>query len=127
MDTQAIANEVISSVGTSQNSGLVNPAFQELFEKAERYRTAERVARNHGSVGRLTDEEAAEETATRQTLIEAWYKSTDKFWVIKCKICGKHTGADPIMPGSEFTKSQCLLLARLSAPIRGPVRRTLGV
>jgi hypothetical protein len=54
------------------------PEFGELFDKAERYRTAKRTADNHREFGMLTSQEAAEEEATRLEFAKAYKAFEDK-------------------------------------------------
>jgi hypothetical protein len=46
--------------------------FKALFEKMQAYRTAKNVADNHREHHMLTDQEAAEERATKKVFLDAY-------------------------------------------------------
>jgi hypothetical protein len=69
-----LAQDVVNAWGVNMQAGsaprLTNK-FKELFNKACLYQNARRLAKNHRQFHALSEEEAAEEQATRQAFAEA--------------------------------------------------------
>jgi hypothetical protein len=56
----------------SGNAALLNPQFKSLLDKACLYRDARRLADNHRKHNVVTEQQAAEEKATRQSFAKAY-------------------------------------------------------
>jgi hypothetical protein len=70
-----LAQEVVDVWGMYMQSGsspLLSDAFNDLLDKACRYRTTKMVADSHREVGVLSESFAAEEEETRQELAQAY-------------------------------------------------------
>jgi len=75
----ALAQDVVNAWGVNfqaGNNGFLAADFNDLLDKACRFRTIKRLADNHREFGMLTELDAAEEGATRRAFAEA-YK---RFW-----------------------------------------------
>jgi hypothetical protein len=75
----ALAQDVVNAWGVNVqagNSGFLAADFNDLLDKACRFRTMKRLADNHREFGMLTETDAAEVVATRQAFAEAYRR----FW-----------------------------------------------
>jgi hypothetical protein len=70
-----LAQEVVNAWGVNMRAGnaaFLTGEFKAVFDRACRYRSAKNGADNHRQVNMLNEQDAAEETATRQGFAEAY-------------------------------------------------------
>jgi hypothetical protein len=75
IDADQVVQDVLSAWGALRTSPASRPLstdFKALFEKMQAYRTAKNVADNHREHHMLTDQEAAEERATKKVFLDAY-------------------------------------------------------
>jgi hypothetical protein len=75
IDADQAVQDVLDAWGALRTSPASRPLstdFKALFEKMQAYRTAKGVADNHREHRMLTDQEAAEERATKKVFLDAY-------------------------------------------------------
>ena len=71
-----LADQVVSE--GAKIPGYHSAEFKPVFETADRYRTAKRTADNRREFGKLTEQDAAEEKATRLAFVEVYKPFKEK-------------------------------------------------
>ena len=75
IDADQAVQDVLDAWGALRTSPASRPLssdFKALFEKMQAYRTAKSVADNHREHHMLTEQEAAEERATKKVFLDAY-------------------------------------------------------
>jgi hypothetical protein len=73
IDADQAVQDVLDAWGALRTSPASRPLSTDLlFEKMQAYRTAKGVADNHREHRMLTDQEAAEERATKKVFLDAY-------------------------------------------------------